>query len=86
LKLSTSYKNFGSIAQKLRNFFHILDRLGPNFNALKDPDQDAVHQALEGVPRVPHAEGHPRELEQAEGCGDRRLGDGGQAKQSIRDI
>ncbi len=40
-----------------------------------DAGQDAVHQALEGVPRVPHAEGHPRELEQTEGRGDRRLGD-----------
>ena len=43
MKLSTIYKNFGSIAQKLRSvqlflfweiFPHILDRIGPDLNAI----------------------------------------------------
>ncbi len=41
------------------------------------PCQDAVHQPLEGVAGVPHAEGHPGELEQPERRRDGRLGDVG---------
>ena len=33
-----------------------------------------VHEALEGVPRVPHSEGHNTELPQAEGSDDGGLG------------
>ena len=39
------------------------------------PVQHLVHEALEGLPGIPEAKGHPQKLEEAEGGDHRRLGD-----------